>query len=168
MHGRKLAGSRMSRHRAQLSLMLLTGSKQRLTQDASATVLFTWAQLSNCSDGSLCPRTHDDVNSTCCDRDEGRKAGLGLNIIDPSLLNSIRSTSPNEQQSVSTTQPTATPAATSTVPSSHTSMSSSEMTSTTATPTASPSTTPDKGGLSQGNKMYANLPSSPPYTERLA
>lgn len=177
MHGRNLAKWCMSRHRAQLVLLLFSGSEQRLTKNVSTIVLSTYAQLSNCSDGSLCPRTKDDLNSTCCDLQQGQLAGLGRAFINPSLLNSIRS-SPYEQQtvstasttttgvskptstvspSVSTTQPTAAPTVSSTSPYIDTSVSSTGETSPTANPTPTASPTTGKGGLSQDNKMYATL-----------
>ena len=49
-------------------------------------------QLSNCSDGRVCPRTEADVNTTCCDEDQGQFAVLGNARIPESVVSSIRAT----------------------------------------------------------------------------
>lgn len=47
-------------------------------------------QLGNCSDGTLCPRTDKDMNTTCCDDNQGQFAVLGQATIPESVVSSIR------------------------------------------------------------------------------
>ena len=49
-------------------------------------------QLSNCSDGTYCPRSEEDTNTTCCAEDQGQFAVLGHARIPESVLSSIRAT----------------------------------------------------------------------------
>ena len=52
-------------------------------------------QLSNCSDGTLCPRTEEDTNTTCCAEHQGQFAVLGHARIPESVLSSIRASTPS-------------------------------------------------------------------------
>ena len=49
------------------------------------------AQLSRCADGTFCPRNRPNVNSSCCDNNQGITAELSGAPIAASLINSIRS-----------------------------------------------------------------------------
>ena len=60
-------------------------------------------QLSNCSDGTYCPRTEEDTNTTCCAEDQGQFAVLGHARIPESVLSSIRATESSTASSSSHT-----------------------------------------------------------------
>ena len=47
-------------------------------------------QLTNCSDASVCPRSPDYVNITCCDNHQGQQPGLDQARIAASMVSSIR------------------------------------------------------------------------------
>lgn len=49
-------------------------------------------QLSSCDDGTVCPRTKEDINSTCCDDYQGQFPELGHAPIPKSVVGSIQAT----------------------------------------------------------------------------
>lgn len=57
-------------------------------------------QLSNCSDASLCPRSYDNVNMTCCNCREGQQAGPSQVRIAASVISSIRATTSTTARAV--------------------------------------------------------------------
>ena len=91
--------------------------------------------MTNCSDGTFCPRSNADVNNTCCDKYQGQFAKLGHAVIPQSALSSIRATEtstsssgiPSDSFTLSSpvTRPLASPTAAQAFPSTSTSTSAS-------------------------------------------
>ena len=104
-------------------------------------------QLTNCSDASVCPRSPDYVNMTCCDNHQGQQPGLDQARIAASMVSSIRAISSTTSTSSSQeTSATAKVIVTSTGIISQTPVA--------ATQISTPSETTGGGGASPNKKTY--------------
>lgn len=102
-------------------------------------------QLSNCSDGTVCPRTEQAVNTTCCDEDQGQFAVLGHARIPESVVSSIRATGTSTASSASHTNSSTSSIAPPTA--------SQTIASTSASTPASTSLSASAAGLGQSAKI---------------
>ena len=110
-------------------------------------------QLSNCSDGSVCPRTEEAVNTTCCDEDQGQFAVLGHARIPESVVSSIRATGSSTASSAPHTNFSASSIAPATASQTVASTPASRPASTSASTPASTSIPASTSGLGQSAKI---------------
>lgn len=110
-------------------------------------------QLSNCSDGTVCPRTEKDTNTTCCDDSQGQFAVLGHARIPESVVSSIRATGTSTASSAPHTDSSTSSIAAATASQTTASTSASTSTSTSASTPASTSLSASAAGLGQSAKM---------------
>ena len=94
-------------------------------------------QLSNCSDGTFCPRTYEDTNTTCCDDHQGQFAVMGHARIPESVVSSIRATGTSTASTAPHTESSTSSIAPATASQTTASISASTSTSTSASESAS-------------------------------
>ncbi len=110
-------------------------------------------QLSNCSDGTVCPRTVENMNTTCCDDNQGQFAVLGHARIPEGVVSSIRATGTSTISSASHTDSSKSSIAPATASQISASTSTSTSTSTSASTPASTSLSASAVGLGQSAKI---------------